>query len=193
MTDNNADHDGDEGTRRDFLYVATGAFGAVGVAAAAWPLINQMNPDKSVLALASVELDISSITEGSGIVIKWRGQPTFVRRRTVAEIEEARATPLEDLKDGDARSALVNEGAPATDEDRTIKPEWLVLLGNCTHLGCVPLGTKEGTERGEYGGWFCPCHGSHYDISGRIRKGPAPENLGVPPYEFLSDDKIKIG
>ncbi len=193
MTDNGADHDGEEGNRRDFLYVATGAFGAVGAVGVTWPLIDQMNPDKSVLALSSIEIDISSITEGQGIVVKWRGQPVFIRRRTNNEIEEARATELDDLIDGDSRSDIPGAAAEATDEARVIKAEWLVLKGSCTHLGCVPLGTKEGQERGEYGGWFCPCHGSHYDISGRIRKGPAPENLGVPPYQFLSDNKVKIG
>lgn len=165
-------------TRRDFLYVATGAVGAVGVAGAVWPLIDQMNPDASVLALASIEYDLSSIGVGESVTIKWRGLPVFVRHRTDAEIEEAKAVPLSDLKD------------PETDEQRT-KPgheAWLIMIANCTHLGCVPVG-----ESGDFDGWFCPCHGSQYDTSGRILKGPAPKNLVVPPYEFLSDTLVKIG
>jgi ubiquinol-cytochrome c reductase iron-sulfur subunit len=167
-----------ETTRRDFLFVATGAVGAVGVAGAVWPLINQMNPDKSVLALATAEYDISSIAEGQSITVKWRGLPVFIRHRTQKEIDEAKAVPLSELKD------------PETDEQRT-KPgheQWLVMIANCTHLGCIPVG-----ESGDYDGWFCPCHGSQYDTAGRIRKGPAPKNLVVPPYEFLSDTKIQIG
>ena len=165
-------------TRRDFLYVATGAVGAVGVAAVAWPLVDQMNPDRSVLALSSIEFDISSIAEGESVTIKWRGLPVFVRHRTAAEIEEAKATPLSDLKD------------PETDEQRT-KPgyeQWLIMIANCTHLGCIPVG-----ESGQYDGWFCPCHGSVYDTAGRIRKGPAPRNLVLPPYDFISDTLVKIG
>ena len=167
-----------QSNRRDFLYVAAGAVGAVGVAGAAWPLINQMNPDASVLALASIEFDLSGIEEGQSVTIKWRGLPVFVRHRTPKEIEEAKAVPLSDLKD------------PATDEERT-KPgheQWLIMIANCTHLGCVPVG-----ESGDFDGWFCPCHGSHYDISGRIRKGPAPFNLEVPTYSFLEENKLLIG
>lgn len=165
-------------TRRDFLYVATGAVGAVAVAGIAWPLINQLNPDASVLALATIEFDLSGIPEGQSVTVMWRGLPVFVRHRTAAEIEEARAVPLSDLKD------------PEADEDRT-KPgyeQWLVMIANCTHLGCVPVG-----ESGNYDGWFCPCHGSHYDTAGRIRQGPAPTNLVIPPYEFISDTLIQIG
>ena len=165
-------------TRRDFLYVATGAVGAVAVAGIAWPLINQLNPDASVLALATIEFDLSGIPEGQSVTVMWRGLPVFVRNRTAAEIEEARAVPLSDLKD------------PQTDEERT-KPgyeQWLVMIANCTHLGCVPVG-----ESGNYDGWFCPCHGSHYDTAGRIRQGPAPTNLVIPPYEFISDTLIQIG
>ena len=164
--------------RRDFLYVATAAVGAVGVGAVVWPLINQMNPDASVLALASTEFDLSSVDEGSSVTIKWRGSPVFVRHRTGAEIEEARAVPLSDLKD------------PATDESRVKEghEQWLVMIALCTHLGCVPVG-----ESGEFGGWACPCHGSQFDTAGRIRKGPAPTNLVVPPYQFLSDTVIQIG
>ncbi len=165
-----------EPTRRDFLFITTGAAAAVATGAIVWPLISQMNPDASTLALASTELDLSSIAEGQSVTIKWRGKPVFMRHRTKKEIDDARATPVATLPD------------PQTDEARTKKPEWLVVLGVCTHLGCVPLGNS-----GDYHGWFCPCHGSHYDTSGRIRKGPAPRNLDVPTYEFVSDKKVKIG
>jgi len=173
--------DTDEPTRRDFLYVATGAFAAIGVAGIAWPLIDQMNPDASALALASIEVDISSIEVGQSVTVKWRGKPVFIRRRTAKEIEEADNVDLLDLRD------------PQTDEQRVIKPEWLIMVGICTHLGCVPKGQQVSDEKGDYDGWFCPCHGSHYDTSGRIRRGPAPLNLEVPDYAFLTDDRIKIG
>lgn len=165
-------------TRRDFLYVATGAVGAVGAAAIVWPLIDQMNPDASTLALASIEFDVGAIEEGQSVTIKWRGMPVFVRHRTAAEIEVANAVPLSDLKD------------PETDAQRVLEghEEWLIMIANCTHLGCVPVG-----EAGDFDGWFCPCHGSHYDTAGRIRKGPAPKNLVVPPYEFMSDTLVQIG
>ena len=162
--------------RRDFLFTASYAMGAVGVGVAVWPLVDQMNPDKSVKALASTEVDVSLLERGKSITVLWRGKPVFIKRRTQEEIAEARAVKLEDLKD------------PEKDEDRAKDPEWLVMLGVCTHLGCVPLGDK-----GEYNGWFCPCHGSHYDTSGRIRKGPAPTNLEVPKYEFVNSNTIKIG
>jgi len=162
--------------RRDFIFTASYALGAVGVGAAAWPLIDQMNPDASVKALASTEVDISGVERGQSITVLWRGKPVFIRRRTQEEIAKAKAVDLKDLKH------------PETDEDRAKNPEWLVMLGVCTHLGCVPLGDK-----GEYGGWFCPCHGSHYDTSGRIRKGPAPTNMEVPKYEFVNSNTIKIG
>lgn len=165
-----------EVARRDFLYVATGAAAAAGGAFTAWPLVHQMNPDKSVLALSSIEVDISGMEPGESKVVKWRGKPVFIRRRTEEEIAEARNVPLDELKD------------PQSDEERVQKPEWLVTIGICTHLGCVPIG-----DSGDYDGWFCPCHGSHYDSSGRIRKGPAPRNLQVPEYSFVSDNKIKIG
>ena len=170
-------------TRRDFLYVATGAFGAVGAGALAWPFIDQMNPDASAVALASIEVDISSIEEGYSLTVKWRGKPVFIRNRTQAEVDEAKAVDVATLKD------------PQSDADRTKpgKENWLVQVGICTHLGCVPSGQKDGDSKGEFNGWFCPCHGSHYDISGRIRKGPAPLNLEIPPYEFLSDTIVKIG
>jgi ubiquinol-cytochrome c reductase iron-sulfur subunit len=165
-----------EATRRDTLLVATGAVAAVAGGAAVWTLIDQMNPSADVLALGEIEVDIGDLQEGAQLTVKWRGKPVFIRHRTPAEIEAARATPLSDLKDPVARSAQ-HLGAPATDENRAIDPEgrYLVQMGVCTHLGCVPLG-----EQGDWGGWFCPCHGSHYDTSGRIRKGPAPENLPIP-------------
>ena len=162
--------------RRDFLTTVTAATGAVGVGAVVWPLIDQMNPDASVKALASTEVDISLVEPGQSITVLWRGKPVFIKRRTLEEIEKARQVNLEDLKH------------PEKDEDRAKNPEWLVMLGVCTHLGCVPLGDK-----GEYGGWFCPCHGSHYDTSGRIRKGPAPTNMEIPKYEFVDSNTIKIG
>ena len=162
--------------RRDFLYTASYAIGAVGVGVAVWPLVDQMNPDKSVKALASTEVDVSSIELGKSITVLWRGKPVFIKRRTQQEISEARAVKLENLKH------------PEKDEDRAKDPEWLIMVGVCTHLGCVPLGNK-----GEYNGWFCPCHGSHYDTSGRVRKGPAPKNLEIPKYEFINNNTIKIG
>ncbi len=172
--------DADEGSRRDFLYVATGAVGAVTAGAAIWPLVNQMNPSADVLALAEMEVDISDLAEGAQLTVKWRGKPVFLRHRTPSEIEAARTTKIADLKDGMSRSAQ-NPSADAADENRTVDDEgrYLVQMGVCTHLGCVPLG-----EQGDWGGWFCPCHGSHYDTSGRIRKGPAPENLPVPEIAF---------
>jgi len=170
-----------EGTRRDFLTLTTTAFAAVGVGALAWPFIHQMNPSADVLALASIEVDLSPIAEGQAITVMWRGKPVFVRHRTAAEIQAARETPLSALKD------------PEPDERRVQRPQWLVMIGVCTHLGCVPLGQKPTDNKGNYNGWFCPCHGSHYDTSGRIRLGPAPSNLPVPPYTFVSDSRIRIG
>ncbi|MGO9742502.1 MAG: ubiquinol-cytochrome c reductase iron-sulfur subunit [Roseiarcus sp.] len=163
-------------SRRDFLYIATGAVAAVGVAAVVWPLIDQMNPDASTLALSSIEVDIGAIPEGQILTVKWRGGPVFLRHRTAKEIEQAQNVNLSELRD------------PQADKDRAKKPEWLIVSGICTHLGCVPIG-----HEGDYGGWLCPCHGSQYDTSGRIRKGPAPLNLFVPEYTFLSDNKVKIG
>ena len=177
----------DEPTRRDFLFIATGAAGVVGTAFAAWPFIDQMNPSASVLALSTIEVDISSIALGQQVVFKWRGHPLFVRRRTPKEIEEARAVNVDDLPDPDARNAA-QPGVPATDANRVVKPEWLVLVGVCTHLGCTPT-----VNEGDYGGWLCHCHGSQYDTAGRIRKGPAPQNLAVPQYAFTSPTKLKIG
>ena len=166
----------EEPTRRDFLYLATGAFAAVGAANVVWPLIDQTNPDASVKALASIEIDLSSIDIGQSVTVSWRGKPVFIRRRTQGEIDEARNVAFDTLPD------------PQGDETRVTKEEWLVMVGICTHLGCVPLG-----QSGDFNGWFCPCHGSHYDTSGRIRKGPAPKNLEIPPYEFVGDTRIKIG
>ena len=173
---------GGEGTsRRDFLYLATGAVGAVGVAAAAWPFVDSMNPAADTLALASIDVDLAPVAVGQAITVTWRGKPVFVRHRTAKEIEEARQVNLGDLPD------------PAGDDARVKKPEWLVVIGICTHLGCVPLGQKPTDPRGEYDGWFCPCHGSHYDTAGRIRKGPAPANLVVPEYAFTGDTAIRLG
>ncbi|WP_292896811.1 MULTISPECIES: ubiquinol-cytochrome c reductase iron-sulfur subunit [unclassified Nitratireductor] len=183
--------DSTEHTRRDFLYVATGVAGAVGAAGVAWPFIDQMQPDASTRALASIQVDVSGVEPGMSLTVKWRGRPVFIRNRTEKEIEEARAVALEDLKDPVARNANIAADAPATDLDRSAgegKENWLVMVGVCTHLGCVPLG-----QAGDFGGWFCPCHGSHYDTAGRIRKGPAPENLAVPTFEFVSDTVIQVG
>ena len=162
--------------RRDFIVTATTAAGAVGVGAVVWPLVDQMNPDASVKALASTEVDISAVEPGQSITVLWRGKPVFIKRRTQDEIDSARAVDLSELKH------------PEKDEDRAKNPEWLVMLGVCTHLGCVPL-----NDKGDYGAWFCPCNGSHYDTSGRIRKGPAPTNMEVPKYEFVNSNTIKIG
>ena len=168
----------DAGTRRDFLYVASAGVGAVGVAMAAWPFIDQMNPSAAALALASTEIDIGTIQPGQQIVFKWRGHPLFVRRRTPAEIASANAVDVNSLPDPLARNANKPDSAPASDADRVIKPEWLVLVGVCTHLGCTPtVSTPQSTE-GEYGGWLCHCHGSQYDTSGRIRKGPRAAESG---------------
>jgi len=173
------DKDGE--TRRDFLQLTAAAFGAVGAGAVAWPLINSMNPARDTLALATTEVDLSPIQKGQAITVMWRGKPVFIRHRTDAEIEEARKVELAKLPDKEE------------DSEGVIKEPWLVVVGICTHLGCVPSGQKSSEAKGEYGGWFCPCHGSHYDTSGRIRKGPAPKNLAVPDYEFVSDTLIKIG
>ncbi len=178
-------------TRRDFLYVATAMAGAVGAAGVAWPFIDQMRPDASTRALASVEVDVSSLTPGMSLTVKWRGKPVFIRNRTPEEIEAAKAVAMDELKDPLARNANIAASAPASDIDRSAgegRENWLVMVGVCTHLGCVPLG-----QAGNFGGWFCPCHGSHYDTAGRIRLGPAPENLAVPVFQFISDTTVRVG
>lgn len=181
MAESEAPSVGEDTSRRDFLYVLTGATAAAGTAALAWPLIDSMNPSADVLALASTEVDISGIETGMAVTVTWRGVPVFIRHRTEEEIKEARSVNLNQLPD------------PEGDDVRVIEAPWLVVVGVCTHLGCVPLGQKPGQPRGDYGGWFCPCHGSHYDTSGRIRRGPAPLNLPVPDYVFTSESVIQIG
>ena len=165
-----------ESSRRDFLHVSSGITVAVGACYASWPLIDQMNPSADVLAVSSIEVDLSSLEPGQSMSVLWRGKPLFIRCRTEKEIKEAQTLDVKGLKH------------PESDGERVKDPRYLVMIGVCTHLGCVPLG-----QQGDYGGWFCPCHGSHYDTSGRIRKGPAPSNLEIPPYEFITDSKIKIG
>ncbi|MEY8842559.1 ubiquinol-cytochrome c reductase iron-sulfur subunit [Cribrihabitans sp. XS_ASV171] len=179
-----------EGTRRDFLYYATAGAGAVTAGAAIWPLVNQMNPSADVQALSSIRVDVGGVDTGTQITVKWLGKPVFIRRRTEEEINEARAVDLSDLPDPLARNAN-DPTSPATDENRTLDEagEWLVMMGVCTHLGCVPLGDGAG----DFDGWFCPCHGSHYDSAGRIRRGPAPENLHIPIAEFVDETTIKLG
>ena len=172
---------GDSKGRRDFLYLSSISIGSIGTAAFIWPFLKSMNPAEDTLALGSTEVDLSEISVGQSKTVKWRGKPVFIRRRTIEEIAEAKNIDIASLRD------------PVSDAERVQKEEWLVLEGVCTHLGCVPLGQKISDTKGEFNGWFCPCHGSHYDSSGRIRKGPAPENLAVPPYEFINDTTIKIG
>ncbi|PIE10921.1 MAG: ubiquinol-cytochrome c reductase iron-sulfur subunit [Rhodobacterales bacterium] len=189
-----ADHP--EGTRRDFIYYATAGAGAVVTGAAVWPLVNQMNPSADVKALASIRRDVSALEPGQQMTVLWQGKPVFIRRRTEEDINHARETEVSDLPDPLARNANLPEGSPATDENRAMKGpegsldgEWLVQMGVCTHLGCVPLGDGAG----DFHGWFCPCHGSHYDAAGRIRKGPAPENLPIPVAFFVDDTTIQLG
>ena len=181
------DHDD---TRRDFLYYATAGTGAVAVGAAVWPLVNQMNPSADVQALSSIRVDLSGLDEGTQISVKFLGKPVFIRRRTATDIEEARAVDVADLPDKIARNPNITGDVPATDENRALDEsgEWLVMMGVCTHLGCVPL-----ADAGDFDGWFCPCHGSHYDTSGRIRRGPAPENLPIPEVLMLDDTTIQLG
>ena len=178
------------GTRRDFLYYATAGAGAVAVGAAVWPLINQMNPSADVQALASIFVDVSGVEVGQQLTVKYLGKPVFIRRRTEDEIEAARAVALTDLPDRQSRNPN-RGGTDASDANRTMDAdgEWLVMIGVCTHLGCVPIGNGAG----DFGGWFCPCHGSHYDSSGRIRRGPAPENLPIPVAQFIDDSTIQLG
>ena len=179
------------GTRRDFLYYATAGAGAVATGAAVWPLVNQMNPSADVRSLSSIHVDVSGIELGTQLTVKWLGKPVFIRRRTPDEIEKGRAVQMSDLVDTSAENANVPAGTDAEDKNRTLDEagEWLVMMGVCTHLGCVPLGNGAG----EFGGWFCPCHGSHYDTAGRIRKGPAPRNLPVPVAAFQNETTIKLG
>ena len=190
-----ATHSAEGPDRRDFIVIAAQAFAGVGAAAALWPFIAQMNPDASTQALASTEVDLSPIKEGQAITVLWRGRPVFVRHRTADEIKAALAVKISDLRDLSARNDALPERAPATDLNRTKKghENWIVLVGICTHLGCIPKGQSMNDARGDFGGWFCPCHGSHYDTAGRIRKGPAPRNLEVPSYAFISDARVKIG
>ncbi|TDL78455.1 ubiquinol-cytochrome c reductase iron-sulfur subunit [Palleronia sediminis] len=187
--------DDQSGTRRDFLFYATGGAGAVVAGAAVWPLINQMNPSASVQALSSIRVDIDGVEPGTQLTVQWLGKPVFIRRRTQAEIDEANEVDVSTLPDPIARNANIDGTAPADDANRTVAPEgsdseeWLVMMGVCTHLGCVPLGDGAG----DFNGWFCPCHGSHYDTSGRIRRGPAPENLPVPVAAFDGETTIVLG
>jgi ubiquinol-cytochrome c reductase iron-sulfur subunit len=178
------------GSRRDFLYYATAGTGVVAVGAAAWPLVNQMNPSADVLALSSIRVDVSAVEPGTQLTVKWLGKPVFIRRRTEDEIAQARDVDVSALPDPNSENANLPGGLPATDENRALDEsgEWLVMIGVCTHLGCVPLG-----DAGDFGGWFCPCHGSHYDTAGRIRRGPAPRNLEVPVAEFVDESTLKLG
>ena len=179
------------GTRRDFLYYATAGTGAVATGAAVWTLADQMNPSADVQALSSIVVDVAGVEVGTQLTVKWRGKPVFIRRRTPDEIAAARAVALTELVDAGAENANLSADAEATDENRALDEagEWLVMMGVCTHLGCVPLGNASG----DFGGWFCPCHGSHYDTAGRIRKGPAPRNLPVPVATFTDASTIKLG
>ena len=185
-----SNHEEHQGTRRDFIYYATAGAGAVVTGAAVWPLVNQMNPSADVRALASIRVDISAVEPGTQLTLLWQGKPVFVRARTQDEIDAARAVDVATLPDQNAENENLGGEAPATDENRALTEDgvWLVQMGVCTHLGCVPLG-----ESGDFGGWFCPCHGSHYDTAGRIRKGPAPRNLPVPVAEFVDATTIKLG
>ena len=177
-------HGPDDGvTKRDFLTLLAGAGAVIGLAAMAWPFVDSMNPSGDVLALSSTEVDLTPIPAGMAITAVWRGKPIFVRHRTPAEITAATSVPLNQLIDPQSDQARVKAG----------HDQWLVVVGICTHLGCVPLGNRPTDPRGDWGGWFCPCHGSQYDTSGRVRHGPAPANLPVPPYAFETDTKIKIG
>ena len=190
-----ASHSTEDPYRRDFIVILAQAFAGVGAAVALWPFVHQMNPDASTQALASIEVDLSPVKAGQAITVSWRGKPVFIRNRMPEEVKAALDVKLADLKDPIARNDGLPSNSPATDLNRTKKDKenWLVLVGICTHLGCIPKGQSMADAKGNYGGWFCPCHGSHYDTAGRIRLGPAPQNLPVPPYEFVSDTMIKIG
>lgn len=176
-----------EGTRRDFIYLLTGGVAAAGAAGAIWPLVDQMNPAANVRALSSKDVDISQIEVGQAIKVLWRGKPVFIRHRTEKEIAEAEGVDVSTLRDPQTDAERV------TSSQGVVRKPWLIVIGVCTHLGCIPLGTEEGEPRGDYDGWFCPCHGSEYDTAGRIRRGPAPKNLYLPPYTFLNDTSVKIG
>ena len=182
-------------SRRDVIMIAAGGFAAVGLGLGLWPLLDMMNPDASALSMATTEVDLAPVAEGQAITVMWRGKPIFIRHRTKKEIEEAKAVPLDDLHRPARAQRQSSRNAPATDENRAGKDRepWLVMIGICTHLGCIPKGQAIGDPKGEYDGWFCPCHGSQYDSAGRVRKGPAPQNMAIPPYAFLSDTKVKIG
>ena len=184
-----------EGTRRDFLYYATAGAGVVTAGAAVWPLVNQMNPSADVRALSTIRVDVSGVESGTQLTVQYLGKPVFIRRRTEAEIEAAQGVEMSELVDPVARNPNIPEGADATDANRALDEtgEWLVMMGVCTHLGCVPLGNAGEYTAGGVGGWFCPCHGSHYDTAGRIRKGPAPQNLPVPTAEFVEETTILLG
>ena len=187
-----ADH---QPTRRDVLLIGAAGFAAVGAAAVLWPLLDQMNPDASTLSMATTEVDLAPVEKGQALTVMWRGKPIFIRHRTDKEITEAKDVPVAELVDPLARNANLPDNAEATDANRAAdkREPWLVMIGICTHLGCIPKGQAVGDYKGEFGGWFCPCHGSQYDTAGRVRIGPAPQNLAIPPYAFESDTKLKIG
>jgi ubiquinol-cytochrome c reductase iron-sulfur subunit len=190
-----SDKDPKQPSRRDFLFLATGAFAAVGAASIAWPIVDQMNPDATALALSKIEVDISQLERGQAITVKWRGKPVFIRRRTEEEIQMASRVDIDSLPDNNARNYNLSPDSAASDENRSLDEngEWLVMVGVCTHLGCVPKGQSLGDSKGDFGGWYCPCHGSHYDTAGRIRKGPAAKNLDIPAAEFINQNVIRIG
>ena len=190
-----SDKDPKQPSRRDFIFLATGAFAAVGAASIAWPIVDQMNPDATALALSKIEVDISQLERGQAITVKWRGKPVFIRRRTEEEIQMASRVDIDSLPDNNARNYNLSPDSAASDENRSLDEngEWLVMVGVCTHLGCVPKGQSLGDSKGDFWGWYCPCHGSHYDTAGRIRKGPAAKNLDIPAAEFINQNVIRIG
>ena len=193
MVDATHHGEGEGQTRREFLYLAAGAIGAVGSAGVAWSLVDSMNPATDTLALSTIDVNIAPIAEGMGIVTMWQGKPVFVRHRTAQEIADAGNVKVSELLDPWTTDNDGNRLGSAEDKDRVQKAQWLVLIGICTHLGCIPLGNKATDMRGDWGGFFCPCHGSQYDTSGRVRHGPAPLNLHLPPYKFTSDTTVRIG
>ena len=178
---NTTKHGNDGATRRDVIFLTAASMGAVGVGSMAWPFIDSLNPAADTLALATVEVNLDPIEKGQAITVMWQGKPVFIRHRTQEEIDAAQSVKISELRD------------KQEDSERVQKPEWLIMVGICTHLGCIPLGQKSTDTKGDFGGWFCPCHGSHYDSSGRIRKGPAPKNLTVPNYSFKDDKTLVIG